>query len=235
MALYHADYPTIFLSNIELAIGQQTTNLYESNIWDAGGMMLVGMALFKWGVLTGQRSLIFYLTMTLLGFTLAILLRLPGVIAGISSGFDPAQVQHIGSLPNLMGRLPLALGYVGLIMLLCRWRLLSTLTRALAAAGRLAFTNYITQTLFAIFVFYGFGLGLFGRLPFYQLILSAMLFGGMQILFSVFWLQYYQQGPLEWVWRSLVHWKLRPFRKLPLATPKQAGLSPVTNDSVPLP
>jgi uncharacterized protein len=235
MALYHSDYPAIFLGNIEVAIGQQTTNLYESNIWDAGGMMLVGMALFKWGVLTGERSLVFYLTMMLLGFTLAIFLRLPGVSASISSGFDSEQIHNIASVPNLMGRLPLALGYIGLIMLLCRWGLLSNLTRALADTGRLAFTNYITQTLFAIFVFYGFGLGLFGKLTFYQLIMTAMLFGGMQILVSVFWLKYFHQGPLEWLWRSLVHLKLLPFRKPALATPKNPVLSPVTNDSLPLP
>lgn len=214
LALYHSDYLTIFSGNVDVAIGQQTTNLYEDNVWDAGGMMLVGMALFKWGVLTGQRSLLFYLLMTLLGFASAILLRLPGVSAGIESGFDPEQIRFLSSVPSLLGRLPLALGYVGLIMLLCRWERLRFLTGALAAAGRLAFTHYVLQTVFSILVFYGFGLALFGAFPYYQLILLAMLFGAIQVVLSVYWLRHFRQGPLEWLWRSLVQLKRQPFRRV---------------------
>lgn len=211
--LYHSGYLDIFLVNVGIAAGQQSTNLYEDNLWDAGGMMLIGMALFKWGVLSGQRSLLFYLVMTVLGFGSAILLRLPMVSTVIASGFDPEQMPLLASTPHLIARLPLALGYVGLILLLCRWHALHPLHKALAATGRLAFTHYVAQTLFSIFLFYGFGLNLFGELPYYQLILIAALFGAGQLLLSIAWLSYFQQGPLEWLWRALVHRKLPPFRR----------------------
>jgi len=228
MALYHSDYASIFWDSVDVAVGQQTANLYEDNIWDAGGMMLVGMALFKWGILTGQRSLAFYLIMTVAGFALAVFLRLPGVSAGIVSGFDPDQVRHVASVPSLLGRLPLALGYVGLIMLLCRWDWLRGLSRALGATGRMAFTHYVGQTVFAILLFYGFGFGLFARFAYFELILIALAFGGVQVLISVFWLRYFRQGPLEWLWRSLVRWRLQPFlRRAPQTVPAANAAGPL--------
>ncbi len=229
MALYHADYATIFFGNIDVAVGQQSTNFYEDNLWDAGGMMLVGMALFKWGVLTGGRSLGFYALLTGLGFAAAILLRLPAVSAGIVSGFDPDVVQRVSSVPNILGRLPLALGYVGLLMLLCRWRALLGLTQALAAAGRLAFTHYVAQTLFSLGLFYEFGFGLFGKLPYYQMILVAVGFGAFQVWFSIYWLRRFHQGPLEWLWRCLVQRKRLPLRKaaaVTVAAPPTAAVDP---------
>jgi uncharacterized protein len=167
-------------------------------------------------VLTGRRSGIFYLAVTLLGFAAAILLRLPAVAAAVASGFDPQWVRFIGSAANLVGRLPLALGYIGLIMLLCRRQWLSGTARALAAAGRLAFTNYVGQTLFAIFLFYGFGFGLFAEFAYYQLLLVAMGLSLFQLFASVVWLQYFRQGPLEWLWRSLIYLQRQPFRRPPL-------------------
>ena len=217
MSLYRSDYLSIFQANIDVAVSQQTTTLYEDNLWDAGGMMLIGMALFKWGVLTGRRSLIFYLVLTLLGFAAAILLRLPAVVVGIASGFDPDWVRFIGSPANLVGRLFLALGYIGLIMLLCRWVWLSGTVRALAAAGRLAFTNYVAQTIFAIFLFYGFGFGMFAEFAYYQLLLIVLGFSLFPLLARVVWLHLFRQGPLEWLWRSLIYLQRQPLRRPPPA------------------
>ena len=215
LMLYRSDYLNIFLNGFEAATSQQSINLYEDNIWDAGGMMLVGMALLKWGVLTGERSLLFYLALTVAGFASAVFLRLPALSEAVASGFAAEQADAIYGTRNLMGRLPLALGYVGLLMLLCTRRWLGGLTRALAATGRMAFSHYIAQTLFSIFLFYGFGFALFGEFTYYQLLLIALSFGGVQMLVSLLWLKRFHQGPLEWLWRTLVQLKPQPFRKSP--------------------
>jgi uncharacterized protein len=82
----------------------------------------------------------------------------------------------------------------------------------LAATGRLALTNYISQTLIATHLFYGFGLGLFGALERSQLALIWLAGSLLQIGISVLWIRHFSYGPLEWVWRSLIQGAPQPMR-----------------------
>ena len=101
---------------------------------------------------------------------------------------------------------------MGLIGLLCRWGRAPWLTGPLAATGRLALTYYISQTVIAISLFYGFGFGLFGSLERWQLMLVWLSISLLQMGVSVLWLTRFRYGPLEWVWRSLTHGELQPMR-----------------------
>ena len=74
----------------------------------------------------------------------------------------------LGSQFNYWGSLTMALGYIGLVMLAVRRGWLSALQARLAAAGRMAFTNYIAQTLICTTIFYGHGFGLFGHVDRWQ-------------------------------------------------------------------
>jgi uncharacterized protein len=106
----------------------------------------------------------------------------------------------------------LALAYaaviVGLVSLPWGARLLGWA----APLGRMAFTNYIAQSLIFGFVFYGYGLGLFGQLR----VSTALAFGiavyAAQVVFSRWWLDRYRFGPLEWLWRSLMYCHKQPMR-----------------------
>ncbi|MCL2415137.1 MAG: DUF418 domain-containing protein [Bacteroidales bacterium] len=84
----------------------------------------------------------------------------------------------------------------------------------LAYTGRMALSNYLFQSIICTFIFYNFGLGLFGQVgPAIGLALAIVIFTG-QVYVSKFWLQRYQYGPVEWLWKSLTYGKL--FRmKLP--------------------
>lgn len=111
-------------------------------------------------------------------------------------------------------------------MLLCRAQRMVPLLKGLAAAGRMALSNYLVQSLFSIFLFYGFGLGLFAALERYQLALTALAFGGLQIIYSRLWLRYFRYGPMEWLWRSLVGGGPEPLRlPKPLPQPEVSALS----------
>ena len=88
------------------------------------------------------------------------------------------------------------------------------LTRRIAAAGRAAFTNYLGTTLLACLVFYGYGLGLFGRLTRWEAWLVAPCFWAVMLLWSKPWLDRFRYGPFEWAWRSLSRGKLQPMRKM---------------------
>lgn len=74
-----------------------------------------------------------------------------------------------------------------------------------AAVGRLSLTNYIMQSLFLSFLFYGYGLGYYQKWQPYQYFLLAVVIYAVQIFFSKMWLKYNQYGPLEGLWRRLTY------------------------------
>ncbi len=82
----------------------------------------------------------------------------------------------------------------------------------LAAVGRTAASNYLFQSVICTMVFYGYGLGFYGKVgPALGLVLTTVLFA-MQIYLSRWWLKRFQFGPVEWFWRSLTYGKTQPFR-----------------------
>ncbi len=210
--IYHSGYLTIFLHQINEVITQQSTMVYHTHFFDMGGMMLIGMALFHWGVLTGKRSRRFYLLLALSGYLLGSYVRGGNLTDMILYGSNPDQLFDSEAIQYDFGRVPATLGHVGLLGLLATFPLLKMVTRSLAALGRLSLTNYIFQTVFSIFVFYGFGLALFGRIDATGLAWICLGVWGFQILFSLIWLSRYRLGPLEWVWRSLILGHMQPLR-----------------------
>lgn len=88
----------------------------------------------------------------------------------------------------------------------------ATLERSFAAAGRTALTVYLTQSIVMTAIFYGYGLGLYGRTgPSIGLPIAIALFA-MQVLAARWWLARFRFGPVEWLWRSLTYGYLQPWR-----------------------
>jgi uncharacterized protein len=85
--------------------------------------------------------------------------------------------------------------------------------RAFAAVGKLAFTNYLMQSLIFTWVFYGYGLGLFNQVGEAQALALGLAVYLLQIIFSMCWLRRYQFGPVEWVWRSLMFGRWQRIRR----------------------
>jgi uncharacterized protein len=82
-----------------------------------------------------------------------------------------------------------------------------------AATGQMALTNYLVQTLICTTIFYGHGLGLFGRVDRVGQILIVFAIWIAQLLFSLWWMERYRFGPFEWLWRSLTYMKRQPLRR----------------------
>ncbi|MDB4935670.1 MAG: permease [Labilithrix sp.] len=102
----------------------------------------------------------------------------------------------------------LALGY-GAAMLLAPWR---AALSVLAPVGRMALTSYLTQSIVLEALFYGWGLGLFGRLGEASAGLLAIAIFVVQIVVSAAWLGRYRFGPVEWLWRSFTYGARQPMR-----------------------
>jgi len=172
--------------------------------------MLLGMALFKLGVLTAVRSRGFYLRMATLGFGFGALLIALAIWRSFATNWDVLDFALVSDQLRYWGDLFVALGWTGLVMLLCQrgW-----LLRPVAAVGRMALTNYLLQTVICTTIFYGHGLGLFGRID--RTGQAAIVVGiwAFQLLASSIWLRYFAVGPIEWVTRLLVFGRRPGFQR----------------------
>ena len=104
----------------------------------------------------------------------------------------------------------LGFGYAAALTLLYRRQVWRARLSPLAAVGRMALSNYLFQTLVGTTIFYGYGLGLYGRVgPAVCLAIAGGIYL-VQIPLSVWWLGRFRFGPAEWAWRSLTYLKLQP-------------------------
>lgn len=125
-----------------------------------------------------------------------------------------------GFLNALFGPL-LSLGYLTRICLLIDRGWCGRLTHALAMTGRMALTNYLTQSIVASFVFYYYGFGLFGRTSPIERVGIVFAIYLAQIAVSVFWMRQFRFGPMEWLWRSLTYLRFQPMRRRPIELPAE--------------
>jgi len=180
--------------------------------WRVSGLMLLGMAFFKMGILSAARSRRFYWWMACLGLSVGLPLTLLGVIRNQAHGWDLGCMFQ-GSIYNYWGSLGVSMGWIALVMLLCRSGRWPALQLRLAAVGQMALTNYLLQSLLCTTLFYGHGFGLFGKLSRVEQLGIVGVIWALQLLLSPLWLKYFTFGPAEWVWRCATYWKILPFLK----------------------
>ena len=172
---------------------------------DALMMMVVGMALFKLGILDGGREIGFYITMMCTGFLIGLSINAYEVLLMTNSNMGIIETNPYLRFTYHFGRLFIALGYLGLIIVLIKLRKFSSLRFRLACVGRMALTNYLMHSVIALFIFSGAGLGLLGKFSWSQLYLVVALIWALQLYISPLWLKYFYFGPIEWLWRLLTY------------------------------
>lgn len=95
------------------------------------------------------------------------------------------------------------LGFGYLIILIIAFKKFCKLTQLFANAGRLALTNYIMQSIICVLIFNGFGLKYYGKLLPFELLIIAISVYIFQLFLSSLYLNRYEIGPLELMWRKL--------------------------------
>lgn len=167
------------------------------------GLMLVGMALFRTGFLTGQWSRERYrrwaIGCSLLGIPPLVLLA----AWVVRSGFDPPLVFGAFITLSLPFDILLAIAWAAAVMLWLQSSGAEALKARIAAAGRMAFTNYIATSVVMTTLFYGYGFGLFGDVSRAGLWIPVLGMWALMLAWSKPWLDRFRYGPLEWLWRSL--------------------------------
>lgn len=114
---------------------------------------------------------------------------------------------------SVLATVTLAFAYAAFIIGLASAPLGPMLLGWAAPLGRMAFTNYIVQSLIFSWIFYGYGLGLFGKLDVSTALAIGVVVYVAQVFVSQWWLRRYRFGPIEWAWRSLMYGHLQPMRR----------------------
>lgn len=208
----HGNYFEIIATQAGFIIWMQSTGYYLYTFWDVLGMMLIGMGLLKLGVLTGERSTRFYLTMIIVGYAIGVSVNAWETRLLIASNFDMFAFAKTNFTYDL-GRLPMTFGHIGLLSLVCRMSWMNWLTSRFAAVGRMALTNYIAHSVVCAIIFTGIGFSMFGELQRYELYYVVAAIWLAQLIISPIWLKHYRYGPLEWLWRSLTYMQRQPLRR----------------------
>lgn len=170
--------------------------------------MLFGMAAFRSAMLTGGWDRRRYLRWALIGFGIGIPAYAALAALIIGQDFSISSVM-LGVITLTIPVRPfMILAWASLIILLMRPG--GALTTRIAAAGRMAFTNYLATSLICTTIFYGFGLGWYGELSRAQVYLVVFAIWAGMLLWSKPWLERFAYGPLEWLWRSLARGSSQP-------------------------
>jgi uncharacterized protein len=189
------------------ALEFQTTVFAFESFWRIAGCMLIGMALFKRKVFIGRKNSTHYLKMIGYGIGIGLPLVIVGTILDFNYDWDFRLSFFFFSQLNYWGSIFMAIGYIGLIVLMCKPGTTSFIAKSMTHVGRMALSNYLMQSLICSFIFYGIGLGYFGSLDRPAQALLVLLIWIFQILFSNTWLRFFRYGPFEWLWRSLSYGK----------------------------
>ena len=207
---FEGTYAEAFAANARELVELSLFGLPLMYIWDAIGCMLLGMVLYKTGVLQGQRSLRFYTVAAILGFGAGLAINGFELAMKVGSGYAPQWVSGGSVISYDLGRVSMAVGFVCVAMIAYRRGWVAKLRRGLSAVGRMALTNYILQSVMGFVIFRDFGLGLWNELDRHELYYVVLVEWLVIVTLSVWWLGRYRFGPLEWLWRSLTYARRQP-------------------------
>lgn len=188
--------------------------LFPIWVWEAFSTMLIGVALWKWGITQGERSARFYLAMMVAAYAIGIGVR--WISTNELMMFAP--IPKIGWMTSEIGRLGVGLGHLALFNLLWKSVAGRTLLTPFKAAGRMAFSLYFIEQLIGLHLLFApYGIAPWGVYGWADLAgIAAVMFIGL-LAFANLYMRFFANGPLEWLWRSLSYLKWQPFLKRPPA------------------
>ena len=173
------------------------------------GMMLIGAALYRMDILSGGRSREFYRRAAIIGLGVGLPLAALGVLVNALDDFS-ADSALLSMIPNTVGTIPASLGFTALIIL---WnqRPPTSLHHRMHALGRMALTNYLSQTILGVLILRtAFDPDDLNRAWLLLFVVGVWL---LQLCWSQAWLARYRFGPFEWLWRVATYRRMQPLRR----------------------
>jgi uncharacterized protein len=178
------------------------------------GMFLLGTWFVRSGVMENAGAhLPFFRKLAVYGLPVGIGVGLLGSLIAMShTPGDRYDGWGIAVGLSIVGNLPACLGYVGMVVLMLHSKTVFSRISVLGPLGRMALTNYLTQSLICAIYFYGYAMGHWG-MPRAQQVLFVLVVYAAQIAFSDWWLSRFHYGPMEWLWRVFTYWHMPQFRR----------------------
>lgn len=189
-------------STLELQIGPP---FWIITLWRFSGYMLIGIACMRLGVFTGKLRDSAYAAMLILGYGIGLPIVTLGGLQAESNRFDFVMTFLTGFDWNYVASLFVAFGHVGALTLLFKSPAMSWILPGLAATGRMALTNYLTQSLLCAAFFNGWGFDQWNRLTKTEIAAVVLTIWTLQITWSLLWLRHFRLGPMEWLWRRITY------------------------------
>lgn len=203
IAAYQSEWVVQVLYRAPDVFTSHTVGFLAGTGWYLAGLMLIGMALYKYGVLSGDRSGVFYRQTSITLITVGVSITVAGVVFIEHAGWSRNAAVYWAEIDRF-GSLLTAIGYITLLVYVARV-CSNTVTRVLANVGRTALSNYILQSLIATSIFYGHGFGLIGTVSRVQLLGVILSIWLVQVILTELWLHRFNRGPLEQLWRHLTY------------------------------
>lgn len=207
VAVYQGGWLGQIANRAPLALENQIGGFLMLVMWRAGGMMLIGLGLYRQGFLRGSLSARTYAIWA----AFLLLVGLPTVAYGFfvneAAGWTYEYSFTVGTLWNYWGSILVALGYCALIAAIVKSVPVKGILKAFANMGRMALSNYLFQSIVCTTIFYGYGLGLFGELERFETAFVVLGLVIVQLYLSNWWLKNRDQGPLEALWRRYTYKK----------------------------
>ncbi len=196
------DFPAQELIGLPLVLGYFLRAL---------GLILIGAGLYRTGFVNGGMPAKTYHLTAIVGLAIGLPLAAAGVVITALNDYS-SEIAFIGQVPNTLGTIPASLGYMSLIIL---WnnRADSWLKGRLRAAGRMALTNYLTQTVLGVLVL----TVLLRDVEFVNraaVLLFVFAVWALQMWWSQAWLSRFLFGPAEWIWRVATYRTGQPLRRV---------------------
>lgn len=191
--------------------------LFASRAPKVLGVMLIGFVVGRsqiYGKLLEHKRKLFWLSCILLLLALPLNYLLATYMYNSPPSFVFTTEGWLHSIVYALGVFPLATVYMIVIALLLESRKSRKYLQPIIPVGKMAFSNYVLQSLIGIVLFYGVGFGLAQQFGPLSLSIIAFLIFIFQLIYSTIWLKYFHFGPLEYIWRSLTYGKIQPMRKL---------------------
>ena len=175
------------------------------------GMILIGAGLYRMGFMNGGLLPRTYRMTAMVGLAVGLPLAAAGVSITALNDYS-REVAFIGQIPNTIATIPSSLGYMSLIIL---WnnRAGSWLKQRLRAVGRMALTNYLTQTVLGVLVLTTL-LSDVGFVNRSAVLVFVFAVWALQVWWSQAWLSRFLFGPAEWLWRVATYRSGQPLRRL---------------------
>jgi uncharacterized protein len=179
--------------------------------WRCGGMMLLGMSLYKSGFLEGRLPSSTYARVALIATPLGLGLAVIGA-RELDRVAYAMPIRALVDLWNYAGAVFASIGYAATLIWVVKSQAMTGLRRRLAAVGQMALSNYLFHSVTASVLFLGWGFGLAGRFDYAAQLLVVAAIWMVQLIVSPIWLRHFRFGPAEWLWRTLTYGQAQPMR-----------------------